>query len=93
VVFLALLFLSLQNSEVVQLTFFNVASLKAPLIVIVFVSFASGVAIGLLAGAMRASRLKRQVNQLRRERRDGGGKPALADGPVYPRGDRTPDDL
>ncbi|MFO1324250.1 MAG: LapA family protein [Burkholderiales bacterium] len=93
VVFLALLYLSLQNSAVVELTIFNVAALKAPLIVVVFVSFASGVAVGLLAGALRASRLKRQVSKLRREQRDGGGAPAIANGPVYPRGDRTPDDL
>ena len=92
-VFLALLYLSLQNSAVVELTIFNVASLKAPLIVVVFVAFASGVAVGLLAGALRASRLKRQVSKLRREQRDGvpAATGVNGTGPVYSRGDRSPE--
>ncbi len=104
VVFVALLYLSLQNSDVVQLTIFNLASLKAPLIVVVFVAFATGVAVGLLAGALRASRLKRQVSQLRREQRDGvAGTSVTSDvpasagaataGPGYLRGERPPGDL
>ena len=68
-VFIALLFLSLQNSEPAELKFFNVASLRAPLVVVVFIAFAMGVAIGLLAGSLRAARLKRQVSKLRREQR------------------------
>ncbi len=68
-VFLALLFLSLQNSEPAELKFFNIASLKAPLVVVVFIVFALGVAIGLLAGAWRGARLKRQIKALRREQR------------------------
>ena len=69
VVFIALVYLSLQNSQTARLTFFNVASWEAPLVVVVFVAFACGVAAGLLAGAMRATRLKRQLNKLRREHR------------------------
>jgi uncharacterized integral membrane protein len=65
--FLALLFLSLQNSDPAELKFFNLASLRAPLVVVVFVAFAAGVAIGLLTGALRAARLSRQVSRLRRE--------------------------
>jgi uncharacterized integral membrane protein len=72
VVFVALLFLSLQNTQSVRLAFFNVAAWEAPLIVMVFVAFACGVAAGLLAGALRTTRLKRQVNRLRREQRAGG---------------------
>ena len=66
-VFIALLFLSLQNSDPAELKFFNIASLRAPLVVVVFITFALGVAIGLLAGSLRAARLKRQVSRLRHE--------------------------
>lgn len=68
-IFLALLFLSLQNAETVTLRVFNFATLQAPLIFVVLIAFATGVAAGLLAGALRASRLKRQLNKLRRESR------------------------
>ena len=70
-VFLALLFLSLQNADPVTLKFFQLASWEAPLVFVVFVAFAAGVASGLLAGALRASRLKRQLNRLRRDQRAG----------------------
>jgi lipopolysaccharide assembly protein A len=101
-VFLALLFLSLQNSEPAELKFFNIASLKAPLVVVVFVAFAMGVAIGLLAGSLRAARLKRQVNKLRRDQRNqpeassptpGAVAPgtSAASGPGFGRGDHAPD--
>lgn len=68
-IFLALLLLSLQNAEQVTLRFFNLANLQAPLVFVVFIAFAGGVAAGLLAGAFRAARLKRQLNALRRENR------------------------
>jgi len=86
VVFVALLYLSLQNSEKTTLRFFNLAQWEAPLVVIVFIAFACGVAAGLLAGAMRATRLKRQVNRLRREQRSGAGarSSASADTPASP---------
>ncbi len=97
-VFLALLFLSLQNAEPVTLRFFQLASWQAPLVFVVFVAFASGVAAGLLAGALRASRLKRQLNRLRREQRSSAhpaapavGAPAAGAG--YARPDRVPDGL
>ena len=97
VVFLALLYLSLQNSDKVTLTFFNLAKWEAPLVVVVFIAFAGGVAAGLLAGAFRATRLKRQLNKLRREQRAGsepvtmpaGAAPgtAPASGPGFSRHD------
>ena len=65
--FLALLFLSLDNAEVVTLRFFRVASWQAPLVFVVFVAFVAGVAIGLASGALRNARLRRQVRRLRRE--------------------------
>jgi uncharacterized integral membrane protein len=65
--FLALLFLSLDNAEVVTLRFFRVATWQAPLVFIVFVTFVAGVAIGLAAGALRNTRLKRQLKRMRRE--------------------------
>jgi len=75
-VFLALLFLSLQNSELVTLKFYHWWSWQAPLIFIVLIAFAIGAAAGLLAGAMRSARLSRQLNRLRREQRHADGAPA-----------------
>ncbi len=74
-VFLALLFLSLQNSELVTLKFYHWWSWQAPLIFIVLIAFAIGAAAGLLAGAMRSARLSRQLNRLRREQRHRDGAP------------------
>jgi uncharacterized integral membrane protein len=69
IIFLALLFLSLQNSELVTLKFYHWWSWQAPLIFIVLIAFAVGTAAGLLAGAMRSARLSRQLNRLRRDQR------------------------
>jgi putative membrane protein len=66
--FMALLFLSLQNSDLVTLKFYHWWSWQAPLIFVVLITFAVGVAAGLLAGALRSAGLKRQLNQLRREK-------------------------
>ena len=81
--FLALLFLSLQNSELVTLKFYHWWSWQAPLIFVVLVAFALGVAAGLLAGAIRSSKLKRQLNRLSREQRARDPAPA-----AYSKGDR-----
>jgi len=74
-VFIALLVLSMQNSEPAHLRFFNVISFDAPLIFVVLVAFAIGVALGMLAGAIKVARLKRQLNRLRREHRVHAGAP------------------
>ena len=71
--FLALLFLSLQNSELVTLRFYHWWSWQAPLIFIVLIAFAIGAAAGLLAGAIRSARLSRQLNRLRRQQHGHGG--------------------
>ena len=103
-VFIVLLFVALQNADTVTLRFFNLASLRAPLVVVVFVAFAMGVAIGLLTGALRSARLSRQVKRLRRENlaeRDSnsvaprGAAPGTspASGPGYDRVDRSHDGL
>jgi uncharacterized integral membrane protein len=83
VVFVTLLLLALQNAEPARLAFFNLAAWEAPLVLIVFIAFATGVAAGLLAGAMRAARLKRQLGKLRRER---GGEA----GTLHSHGPHTP---
>jgi uncharacterized integral membrane protein len=75
IIFLALLFLSLQNSELVTLKFYHWWSWQAPLIFIVLIAFVIGAAAGLLAGAMRSARLSRQLNKLRREQRHKDGAP------------------
>ncbi len=73
--FLALLFLSLQNSELVTLKFYHWWSWQAPLIFVVLIAFASGAAAGLLAGTVRSARLSRQLSKLRREQRGRDGAP------------------
>jgi uncharacterized integral membrane protein len=94
--FLALLLLSIQNAVDVELRFFT-GSFKAPLIFVVLIIFAGGVAAGLLAGAVKVARLKRQLNRLRREQRRTPDAPAPhgavpgaapASGPGFERGFR-----
>ena len=92
--FLALLWLSIQNTETATLKVFNLV-FQAPLIFVVLVVFACGVAAGLLAGAIKVARLKRQLNKLRREQRRAPEPPAPhgavpgaapASGPGFERG-------
>ena len=71
-IFVALLFLSLQNSSEVTLKFYNLWQWSAPLIFVVLIAFAIGVAAGLLAGAFRTSRVKRELKRLHRERAQAG---------------------
>jgi lipopolysaccharide assembly protein A len=68
-VFIVLLFVSLQNAQSVTLQVFNLYSWQAPLVFVILIAFATGVALGLLAGAIKIVRLKRQLNRLRREHR------------------------
>ena len=65
--FVALLFLSLQNDELVTVRFYHWFSWQAPLIFLLLIAFAAGAVAGLLAGLVRATRLKRQIMRLRRE--------------------------
>ena len=76
VLFLALLFLSLQNSDLVTLKFYQWWSWQAPLIFVVLIAFAVGVAAGLAAGAMRTARLKRELNRMRRAERPREASPS-----------------
>ena len=66
VVFLFLLVVSLKNSDPVKLWFFGWGPWEAPLILVLLIVFAVGVTAGLLVGAFRTARLRRQVNRLRR---------------------------
>jgi uncharacterized integral membrane protein len=75
--FVALLFLSLQNSDLATVRFYHWFSWQAPLIFLLLIAFAAGVAAGLLAGVARSARLKRQLARLRREHHRAA---ALADG-------------
>ena len=85
-VFVALLLLALSNTEPVTLRFFRFASHDSPLAFVVFAAFAVGVATGLVAGAARSARLKRQLNRLRREARVSSRPPGPhgATPDVYP---------
>lgn len=66
--FLVLLLFALQNSDPVTLRFYHWWSWQAPLVFVVLLAFAVGAACGLLAGALRAARLKRQLARSRRGR-------------------------
>lgn len=83
-VFVALLLLALSNTEPVTLRFFNIGSYQSPLAFVVFVAFAAGVAIGLVAGAARSARLKRQLTRLRREVRASPRPPGPHGAPPGP---------
>jgi lipopolysaccharide assembly protein A len=80
ILFVALLFLSLQNSELVTVRFYHWFSWQAPLIFLLLTAFAAGVAAGLLASLARTARLKRQLARLRKELRradvSSGGQPS-----------------
>ena len=87
IVFVVVLFVSLQNAQTVKLEVFNLYSWQAPLVFVILIAFATGVALGLLAGAIKIVRLKRQVNRLRREQRNAvvaptTHAPAPATGPA-----------
>ena len=93
-VFIALLLLALSNTEPVTLRFFQIASHQSPLAFVVLVAFAAGVALGLLAGAGRSARLKRQLMRLRREVRAAPRAPGphgVGPGP-YPAAIKPPQD-
>jgi lipopolysaccharide assembly protein A len=70
-VFAALLLLSLQNSDLVTVRFYQWFSWQAPLIILLLIAFATGLLAGLLAGLIRVGRLKRQLSRLRKEQRRG----------------------
>jgi len=65
--FLLLLLFSLQNAQLVPVTFYGLFSWHAPLVFLLLIAFALGMAAGLLAGVMRTLRLKRQINRMRRD--------------------------
>ncbi|HEX7328232.1 MAG TPA: LapA family protein [Casimicrobiaceae bacterium] len=67
IVFLALLFVSLQNSQPVTVTLLSFYSWQAPLVFVILIAFAAGVALGLLSAAVKVARLRRQLTRLRRE--------------------------
>jgi uncharacterized integral membrane protein len=69
VVFIALLFISLQNADPVTLRVFTLYTWQAPLVFVVLLAFSAGAALGLLAAAIKVVRLKRQLARLRREHR------------------------
>jgi putative membrane protein len=81
ILFVALLFLALQNSDLATVRFYHWFSWQAPLIFLLLSAFAAGVAAGLLAGLGRAARLQRQLARLRKElgRTGASSQPTPAD--------------
>lgn len=69
IVFVAILFVSLDNAETVTLKFFRLAQWQAPLVLVVFCAFALGTALGLATGALRTARVRRELSRTRREHR------------------------
>ena len=69
IVFVSLLFLSLQNAELVTVRFYHWFSWQAPLIFLLLIAFAMGIVAGLLAGLFRTARLKRQLSRMRNDLR------------------------
>jgi lipopolysaccharide assembly protein A len=66
-IFLFLLLVSLQNADQVKLRFYTWVSWEVPLILLLLIVFAVGVTAGLLVGAFRTARLKRQLSKVRRD--------------------------
>ena len=97
-VFIVLLFISLQNAQPVMLQFFNLATWQAPLVFVILVAFAVGVALGLLASTFQVVKLKRQLAKLRREQQRASALAVqrapdtivVPDVPVPSRPSRTP---
>jgi len=94
VVFVALLFLALSNTEAVTIRLFGATVFESPLAFVVFAAFATGAAAGLAAGAMRVARLKRSLDRLRRRDRPVAPAPhgAVPD-PSLPSGRGLPPDV
>lgn len=67
VVFLALLFISLQNSQPVTVSVLSFYTWQAPLVFVILIAFAAGVALGLLSAAIRVARLRRQLSRAQRD--------------------------
>ena len=75
-IFFLLLLFALQNAKAVEVQFYGLFSWQVPLVFLLLVAFAFGVAAGLLAGVMRTVRLRRQLTRLRRDHaRQVGDRP------------------
>ena len=81
-VFIALLFISLQNADPVTLRYFTLYAWQAPLVFVILLAFSTGVALGLLASAIKVVRLKRQLARLRREHHRAQAALPAARGPA-----------
>jgi uncharacterized integral membrane protein len=83
IVFILLLAVSLQNADLVTVRLFTLYAWQAPLVFVILVAFAIGVALGLIASAIKVVRLKRQIARMRREhhRAQAGLPPARGPAP------------
>lgn len=80
VLFFILLGLAIKNSGEVELRFFFDASWRAPLSLVVLISIAGGVVLGLLALLPRLVRQRRGLGALRRQLDSGSHPPEDAAG-------------
>ena len=76
VVFLLLIGFVAKNAEPVTLRFYFDLALQAPLITVIFASFAVGSVFGILAVIPRLLRQRRELARLARETRARGEPPA-----------------
>lgn len=67
VLFLLLLGLAAQNSDPVEVRYFLGQAWQAPLSLVIFVAFALGMVVGLLACGVKLMRKQREVRGLRRQ--------------------------
>ena len=65
--FLLLLALAVQNSESVSVRYFFGQEWQAPMALVIFLAFAAGLVVGLLACAVRLMRQKREMWGLRKQ--------------------------
>ncbi|MEO8538008.1 MAG: LapA family protein [Betaproteobacteria bacterium] len=65
-VFVVLLLVSLQNADLVTVRVFTFYTWQAPLVFVVLIAFAAGIALGSLAAAVKVAGLRRQLRRLRR---------------------------
>lgn len=77
-VFLLLLAFAVNNRQLVEFHFLLGYAWEVPLIIVLFLFFAAGVALGLIACFMRLYRLRRELQQVRRELRALQDAPARA---------------
>ena len=72
--FLAIFFFALMNTDPVTLRFFLGQTWQTPMVVVLLLFFASGAALGVLACLSGLARQRREILRLKREQRSRGDR-------------------